>query len=352
MTEHSVVGLPHTVRDTSDHLNTIGEELAKYYFTREEDDTLKKALDRLVKNAKQSPEARAIVVSGESGAGKSTLLGRAFRKHPAFPNFEDEGCQLLSVQVPSPCTLEELGREICEAAGYPFLGNSRSASVWRAVRNQLKAEGIRYLHLDEVQNLTETVDKNEGKKVRNTLRAMLIRKKHPVALVLSGPPVIVEFLRQDNQIRRRSEFVAIESLRQDDGEILVDTIKALAEEAGVGTEAHLAMDTVPRLMHAALRQFGTAVDIARCAILAAAGSRYRAEGEIAAEPCLTGAHFANEFAIRTGNAGFANPFVTPDWQALDCSLVQVTKIDGLASPSDGEDDGSKPIRRRRKGARQ
>ncbi len=103
--------------------------------------------------ADSSLEARGVVLTGASGAGKTTALKHLLRKHPAFPGYGNPGCPLVTIKVPAPCTLLQLGRVVLKKTGYPLVADKRQHIIWEMVRDRLKLAGIRFLHFDQVQTL-------------------------------------------------------------------------------------------------------------------------------------------------------------------------------------------------------
>ena len=88
--------------------------------------------------------------------------------------------------------------------------------------------------------------------------------------------------------------------------------------------ADLALDVeegelVPRLLHAAGRELGTAMEICHDAIEKALNDPANAPGE--AGPGLTRLPFANACAARTGCDLATNPFLAPAWGDIDCTKL-------------------------------
>lgn len=88
------------------------------------------------------------------------------------------------------------------------------------------------------------------------------------------------------------------------------TVQVLAKSAGLTADfsGHLGQ----RLISAALCEFGTMIDMTLDAIENALKSGATA---------VTLEDFATIFALRTGNAATANPFVADNWRQIDCSYV-------------------------------
>ncbi len=282
----------------------------------------------------QAYECRAIVVTGESGAGKSRQIARILRAaRPTRPG--QNSMPVISLQVPGPCTLLTMGLALGNKLGYPLGANVKEHLVWDRVREHLALENVDILHLDEMQNIISTANAVEKRKLLNTLRGLLIDERHPVILVLSGLPEVTPFLSGDRQIRRRSGMHALQSLGPQHVGNLAACVRKIAARAGLQVEGDMGggegdplpdhVDgTVPRLIHASGRQFGAAVEMAVAATLRAARPLDRRGNPLPRAEALTRAHFAAEYAARTGNAPFANPFLAQDWHRVDPTLVGIT----------------------------
>lgn len=285
-------------------------------------------------------EARALVVVGASGAGKTRLLTRHFSRHPGFPGYgvPSANCPLVSVTVPSPCSLKQLGRVILEALGYPLERDLREYMIWDLVRRRLKEMGILILHLDEAQHVTQMANVIERTKLLNTFKGFLLSKEWRTALIVSGLPEVATFMSLDPQVRRRSRFMRLSALSlPDDNQTIFDMTCALAGKGEIGVLEGAISDLVPRLIHAANYQLGTAIEM----ITEAIGVALERESEQ-----LGRHHFGDMYAGRTGCVAPANPFLAADWSEIDCtkSLQTGDGIDPLPALL-------QPKRRRKAGSR-
>ncbi|WP_294540022.1 ATP-binding protein [uncultured Rhodoblastus sp.] len=253
-------------------------------------------------------EGRALAVLGHSGAGKSTALARILAAK--FPDYGKPSCLVVYVTAPAPCTLKTLGRKILHRLGYPLVADRKEHEVWEAVRLHLAKIGTRILIIDEMQNITSNAKSDEVARIRDTLKSLLNSEEHPICLVFAGLPELQYFLEADTQIRRRTRFVEFKSLSESDLGAAKGTVNALAKSAGLTTDFgdHLGQ----RLIHAALCEFGTLIDMTLEAIEHALKSGANA---------LNSEDYATAFALRTGNTAPANPFATDAWRQIDCSFV-------------------------------
>jgi len=268
--------------------------------------------------ARPSPnvsEGNAVVVLGESGAGKSTSIRRLIANHPlTIDELNAPGSKLFSISAPSPCNVAELGREILIALGYPLARGKLSApDVWRMVRERIRSLGVVLLHLDEMQHVIQTVTKFELQKVRNNIKGMLVDPVHPIALIVSGMPNVVDLMRPDRQLARRCTWIEFEALTlASHRRMLASFIQQLCERAGLAIADDEIIRVVPRMLHAGCYQLGVTAEEIHAAIRASlrAGAKD-----------LRLDHFANGYAKRTGNPGSQNPYISDHWRDIDPTQV-------------------------------
>lgn len=310
-------------------IEEIVERLRARYVTSDRDDTLLTNLERLHRNAcarrdpklPYSPDNRrdgiGFVVVSKSGAGKSTALMRAFRKYPAFGNgfcVTGSGCPILSIEAPSPCTLKQLALAILDALGYHAERDLKENVAWKRARRLLKLHGIAFLHIDEAANVLHQKSEHEIRKIADTLRALMLSREWPVQIILSGVPEIEPLLDIDRQLRRRLRYVRFEDLSatKDAEQIenaMLDYAKAAELEVKLGPDDML----VGRLCHAAVYQFGLAMEIVVDAIERCLADRH---------PALTIEDFANAYANRNLQPTELNPFLVHAWDTLDCGAIR------------------------------
>ena len=276
-------------------------------------------------------ETRALVLTGRTGAGKSSMLSRTIGGHPAFFGFgvPRSNCRAVSVLTPSPCNPKALGLEILRVLGFPMAAERPVPAIWGRVRDRLEFLGKVVLHLDEIHNVLETANKRELTQIRTLLKAFLISSNWPVVLVLSGLPEVIPFFEGLNdpeedgtpnadtkgEVRRRAVFVGLRSLRlPKDTAMIAAAVTDMAGVAGMGVDEDIDVKVVPRLIHAALYELGTTMQIAHEAIGQAYDAKPRAT-------TLGIEHFRLAYRARTSCSDAANPFVVVNWRKVDCTLV-------------------------------
>ena len=274
---------------------------------------------------------RGFVVTGASGAGKSRLVDEALsRRNPALMR-RGRSLPLLYLEVPGPCTLRTLGLELSRALGYPVAPKALEHEIWDVVRAQLALADVSVLYLDEIQNVTEGANVKEAPRILNTLKNLMKRREHPVILVMAGLLSFTGFAEDDDQVRRRIDFVPLETLTLADAPTITNAVERLAGHAGLHLGEGFESGVIPRLIHAGQSQFGMTMEIAVEAVLCAARPLAQDGKHLPPADSLDISHFATVFARRTGNAGFANPFVAPNWHTLDVSRVGVVSRNQLSA---------------------
>lgn len=255
---------------------------------------------------------RALVIVGEAGAGKSRILRHTFQSRPEFSGFgtEDRSSPLLSVVAPSPFTLGALGNEIVRRLGYHGRREIKHSQVWGVVRALMKENGIRILHIDEGQHGAEIISSSMLQEMENTLKRMMEESDWQTWLILSGCPTLARFCQSDESMMRRVRVLRFERLRfPDHAEAVKGIVRKIARLCpGIEHETILTDEFAARLLHAALYQFGILVEYVQDAI---------GECLLASSDSLSVAHFADVYAIRTGEqAADLNPFIARDWETI------------------------------------
>lgn len=289
------------------------ETLRSQYIETERDRSLRQEFDRLIdsQSIRANPalsnalrEARGVCLVGASGAGKTAAVARLFRKHPALPGFGStaHGCPIVSISAPSPCTLKQLGRSLLVALGYPLVLDQREHIVWEMVRNRLQMMKISFVHVDEMQHATQAANSLEVQKIRNTIKALLVDPKWPVAVILSGLPELIQFLNGDPQLKRRFRHVYFDMLPVPQSiPNIAQLIKDRATSAQLGVDDGVLQVFASKLIQVADRQFGIAIEMLIDAIEHAMST---GDGE------LTGRNFAHVFSARSGLPDSDNPFLS------------------------------------------
>lgn len=171
------------------------------------------------------PKGRILVLTGETGAGKTRAIIRIFRQRSELLE-----TVTVSIVAPSPCTLMQLGRRILPKVGYPLARDKKEHLIWEEVTKRIDEQQVRVLQIDEMHHVLQGANIDQVKKISNTIKILILDRAKPMLLVLSGTCELVEFLRIDEQVRRRCTFVEFERLTiPGDVDMIADSLESLAE---------------------------------------------------------------------------------------------------------------------------
>ncbi|OSP54461.1 ATP-binding protein [Pseudoruegeria sp. SK021] len=257
-------------------------------------------------------ETRGIALIGASGSGKSTAIARLLRTSPklVLANTESHRCDVISLTVPSPATLKSLGRAIAEALGRPLKHEKTADTTWELVRAFLKERRVLFLHLDEAQDISRHQTPKEMQAIVNTLKSLMQHKEWPVGLLLSGMPGLRDLLNHDPQLSRRVYPVELPRLSPvGDTEAVKEMIRFYADEANLDcAENRDYSDLAARLIHAADREFGLAIEMTIDSV---------EEALRAGCTQIDNGHFTAAFARRSGCIPGLNPFIAEDFERIN-----------------------------------
>jgi hypothetical protein len=258
-------------------------------------------------------EGNIVVVLGSSGAGKTTAVRRLLSSHPLSPDYGGPDAHVVTVRVPCPCSVGELGKAVLRATGWELERRATAPEIWTMVRSRIRSLGILVLHLDEVQDAHETLKADEQVKLRHLLRSLLVDEDYPIGLIISGQAEFETFLRPDRSSVRRGWWHLFAPITVDtDKEAIAAAVATLAKTAQLKVGPDAGPDLVPRLIHAGCCQLGITIEEIHNAIRAALKAR---------DPVLERKHFADAFAARTGNLPPWNPYLAADYLAVDSTRV-------------------------------
>jgi Bacterial TniB protein len=313
----------------SARVDAIMDPLRACYARTDRDDKIDAQILRLIRSALRKrypkrPESDdnrkagvGFVVVGGSGSGKTAALENLLVDHPAFPGYGivGSGCTFVSVLVPSPSTLAQLGNETLIAMGYAPDKPLAENVAWNRVRKILKKMRVMFLHYDDVHNVLQQKDANpkELKKIQATFRNLMISRTWPVQLVLSGTEETLDMFKNDRQLKRRLKYVMFGDLvAADDAEWVGKAVEDFARQAGLKYVERPGKMLVERLIHAAAYQFGLVFELLLDAIEVALMAKRRTLGVD---------DFIEAYADRTSQPDELNIFESAGWQVIDPSII-------------------------------
>ena len=317
---------------------------------------LKKNIRRVLANRRERlplgalRDGRVIAIHGKARAGKSALVERLLAGEPKLTDPGDGHTIIaINVQIKGPSTLRSVGLQLLDALGYKPQNRMDEGPVWDLVYTRLRLCNTLVVHLGEVANISGTANSPERKKLRNTIKSLVINELHPIVLILSGLSEIIPFLQEDEQVWERSSQVVVEMLQPEHAEALAEGITQVADAVGLAVHREeLQYEIVPRLMFTSNYRLGLAMELAVGSGLQALEPMDNAGRILPPDRELKMRHFAAEYAELTGAGDAFNPFVVSNWATLECNetgILLTSQLDASDEDFD-EENGAKPSRER------
>lgn len=159
-------------------------------------------LDDALAGARAGREGRCYVIQGVTGVGKTTVLD-VFMRERGKPRFTEEGLRrdVLRVDMPDQVGLSEFYAEVLEALGAEDLASRNLPAMKRAVRAQLRLQGVSLLIVDEFTHIVEDKSRDFTRRVVRELKRYLSKRLCDIVFV--GTEQAIEIIDMYAQIRRR-----------------------------------------------------------------------------------------------------------------------------------------------------
>jgi hypothetical protein len=172
-------------------------------------------------------EGRGLVLTAETRSGKShdiKHLLKNFAENPA-PLACGLERKYARVSLRTATSWKHLGSAMLKASGYFTDLDHRSTDlIWQRTEHQLKRNGVFIVHVDETQHTMREKSPKEIKTILDGFKDLMKRPDWPVLLVLSGIPILLEYLNQSDELVALLEPVSYsdipynqESLEEADG---------------------------------------------------------------------------------------------------------------------------------------
>lgn len=303
-----------TAASNPTHLDLLKATLRAEYSplgAREKD--LEKRLDGFVQNSRDffngsAASERFLFVPGISGSGKTYTLQHLFKQVKAFqPRTDDYGRAirpLISAPTPKQAGTKDILITILEAMKLPSEGNERSLT--KLVKEQIVAQKVNYLHLDEFQHSIRSGTPKQIDGVRDTLKNLVSIPDWPLHIILSGVPLLDKIRIGDGQIERRSHVVAFRPLEcpADAKFIKTSLEKIIVAQCGLELDETLEEEDFPdRLCRAKRGGWGSIIETIQNACFTAIENDRRK---------VTVKHFAYLYRMSTGCKPDDNIFTAPE----------------------------------------
>lgn len=265
-----------------------------------------------------------------TGSGKTRTLEWVFAELERLMAHSAKGkhdLRIVSVRMPTPSTLKTAAEAVMEEIGYPVnvkaTTEANATDRWEQLRRLLKAQRVTVLHFDEAQDIWGNANKPQRRAVINTLKSLSQNKDWPFIVVLSGTEELADMVNQDQQLGRRLKPVEIRLLKKaTDARTIRSVITTYCEEAGLAGFDQVDPQFLDRFLIACCYRLGIAIDLIIGTITQAV---------LCGDQRLTDRHFALGFADISECDAAMNPFISPDWETIDASVLFAKEKD--------EDDG-------------
>lgn len=217
---------------------------------------------------------RALFLIGDSGSGKTFSMKYHFKQTPEFQPYKNEFGEivrpLLSIEAPKPCTTKDFAIAILEAIGLPANDKLTESRLYAQVKNQLKARGILYLHVDEAQHLIRHNSKSAILDVQDRLKSLMQIDDWPLHTIYSGVRELSNFLSTDPQLANRSHILRyFPQTIDNDRDWIKDTLLEIAHNiSGLSVPDEILKDDfIGRLCHSAQGGLGKIIETIQAACI-------------------------------------------------------------------------------------
>jgi hypothetical protein len=290
------------------------------YFETGVDDEVASHLDLLTINssacfAGAGSKLRNLIVIGESNTGKSTTLAHHFRQRKEFQLTDVDATvrPFISLKVDDSSDIRSLVSKILRELGMPVSDNSKIPLLKRVLKEQIKERGVRFLYLDEMQDILKTQTEFQVRTIQSFLKSITEIDGWPLHCIYSGTPKINDFLQGGDELSNRSKVYCFDLL--DPQRSLLSIRSLVLRVVACGELSFTRIDEgefCGRLIAASKCVFGTVIEITRDACF---NAMRNGRSEISVKD------FAEAYFQRTACAKANNVFTATRWEAIDPKKV-------------------------------
>lgn len=234
--------------------------LKSMYFKMERADLLDNAIRNLVEDFDAGAltgehfEASGLIVTGESNSGKTKEINEALKRFEAQSPLEcGRDRRFIQIALDGETTWKALGLRLSEELHHAIAPSQSEHAIWARNRQQLEAQKIWLIHIDEGQHIFETLGEKETKKVLNSIKMLMKNRSWPMVVILSGIPELLGKVNPDPQYPNLLNPIYIAPMDPHSNEDLdeIDTaFCGYAERAGIGIDELRTEETYHRICHA------------------------------------------------------------------------------------------------------
>ena len=161
----------------------------------------KKELLKCLNSFGKTAVPRCFSILGPSGSGKSTVIEDFALDFPEFDNGSGITRPVLVVETPSNPTLKAMASAVLQALGDPLYSRGTEVQMTDKIIIQLKAQGVRLIIIDEMQNLIDRDSLVLNLKTADWLKGLINRARVPTVIV--GLEQTAQLFLANEQLRRR-----------------------------------------------------------------------------------------------------------------------------------------------------
>jgi hypothetical protein len=258
-------------------------------------------------------ETKALVVTGLSGSGKSEEIADLIFRFNASEQILPNGlpARYVELLLDRKGGWKDLGKETLRAMGYPISEKSRltQPGIWRLVGFQAKEQGIVGIHYDEAQHIFAGKSEADQEVILDSFKTLLKSHECPLILILSGVPELSGYVRQLDQLMRKTTFCHLDDIDFiHEDEIAHDEVNSYAIKFNLDLSKELhSVDFLRRLATASAFRWGVLIELTTTAIMNAVEKQ---------ESILTAEHFNDVWVAKTKMHPIATPFTHAAYETM------------------------------------
>lgn len=257
---------------------------------------------------------RTMAIIGESGTGKSTAIAHVLNSFEEFKRYKNEYGEevipVLSADVDYTFTPKDLAIHLLRKLGQDGDHGSNEASLYEALKDQLRASGTVILHLDEAQHLKKSGTSKAVMGLKERFKSLQVIDGWPLHLMVSGVEDLSELFTGDQQMPNRSNVMRFEVLSSPgDNAVVKKTVADIAAHCELRLdETLITADFLGRLVSATGGGIGTLIEMTRAACFKAMSKGHSS---------LTSKDFEFVYGRTSGSRPGDNIITAEAWRDID-----------------------------------